>query len=281
MNKRLAIVLSTSFVFIAAIVLGGFFSFNNIKAAGVNVGTSAFVCLIIYAVILFLLTLITFLYNFDIVYDDNWYYAYIGILLLLLCVAIWGNVEGDKLLYKEEIINNFSRKYFVVLLTSMIPTTIGVGAYHIYMLCDRSEIDEDSKYIFYFIPHMFIVFIYVVFYLLSQFLKGGVYHTVYAIICLILAGGFAFIFFKFPNALSELFITYSEYKESQKQEYSSYEEQDIADSSSIYKTLETKIIPTFFNKTGENNYSEEWMEIMKQSILTTGGKYSTARMLVD
>ena len=64
-------------------------------------------------------------------------------------------------------------------------------------------------------------------------------------------------------------------------EYNTYSEQDMADSSSIYKTLETKIIPTFFNKTGENNYSEEWMEIMKQSILTTGGKYSTARMLVD
>ena len=64
-------------------------------------------------------------------------------------------------------------------------------------------------------------------------------------------------------------------------EYNTYSEQDIADSSSIYKTLETKIIPTFFNKTGENNYSEEWMEIMKQSIMTTGGKYSTARMLVD
>ena len=64
-------------------------------------------------------------------------------------------------------------------------------------------------------------------------------------------------------------------------EYNSYSEQDIADSSSIYKTLETKIIPTFFNKDQENSYSEEWMEIMKQSILTTGGKYSTARMLVD
>ena len=64
-------------------------------------------------------------------------------------------------------------------------------------------------------------------------------------------------------------------------EYTSYTEQDIADSSSIYKTLETKIIPTFFNKADGNRYSEEWMEIMKQSIITTGGKYSTARMLVD
>ena len=64
-------------------------------------------------------------------------------------------------------------------------------------------------------------------------------------------------------------------------EYTSYTEQDIADSSSIYKTLETKIIPTFFNKVEGSKYSEEWMEIMKQSIITTGGKYSTARMLVD
>ena len=64
-------------------------------------------------------------------------------------------------------------------------------------------------------------------------------------------------------------------------EYTSYTEQDIADSASIYKTLENKIIPMFFNKPQKNGYSEEWMETMKQSILTTGGKYSTARMLVD
>ena len=64
-------------------------------------------------------------------------------------------------------------------------------------------------------------------------------------------------------------------------EYSSYTEQDIADSASIYKTLETKIIPMYFNKNGKNSYSEQWMETMKQSIITTGGKYSTARMLVD
>ncbi len=65
------------------------------------------------------------------------------------------------------------------------------------------------------------------------------------------------------------------------QEYQSYVEQDIADSQSIYKTLENKIIPTFFNRASENEPSEEWMKIMKQSIITTGGKYSTARMLVD
>ena len=64
-------------------------------------------------------------------------------------------------------------------------------------------------------------------------------------------------------------------------EYNSYAEQDSADSQSMYKTLETKIIPTFFDRPSENKPSEEWMKIMKQSIITTGGKYSTARMLVD
>ena len=64
-------------------------------------------------------------------------------------------------------------------------------------------------------------------------------------------------------------------------EFTSYNEQDLADSQSIYKTLETKIVPTFFNRPSEKEPSSEWMEIMKQSIITTGGKYSTARMLVD
>ncbi len=64
------------------------------------------------------------------------------------------------------------------------------------------------------------------------------------------------------------------------QEYNSYQEQDIADSQSMYKTLETKIIPMFYDRQ-ENGISEKWMETMKNSIITTGGKYSTARMLVD
>lgn len=64
-------------------------------------------------------------------------------------------------------------------------------------------------------------------------------------------------------------------------EFASYTEQDKVDSQSIYKTLETKIIPAFFDRPEENKPSPEWMEIMKRSIITTGGKYSTARMLVD
>ena len=64
------------------------------------------------------------------------------------------------------------------------------------------------------------------------------------------------------------------------QEYESYHEQDIADSQSIYKTLENKIIPMFYDR-NNNGISERWLETMKNSIMTTGGKYSTARMLVD
>ena len=63
-------------------------------------------------------------------------------------------------------------------------------------------------------------------------------------------------------------------------EYSSYEEQDIADSNSIYYTLENKIIPAYYDK-DRNGISKSWMEYMKNSIMTTAGKYSTARMLVD
>ena len=64
------------------------------------------------------------------------------------------------------------------------------------------------------------------------------------------------------------------------QEYTSYQEQDIADSESIYRTLENKIIPMFFDR-NEQGISDRWVETMKNSIITTGGKYSTSRMLVD
>ena len=64
------------------------------------------------------------------------------------------------------------------------------------------------------------------------------------------------------------------------QEYSSYQEQDAADSESIYRTLENKIIPMFFDR-NEQGISDKWVDTMKNSIITTGGNYSTARMLVD
>lgn len=63
-------------------------------------------------------------------------------------------------------------------------------------------------------------------------------------------------------------------------EYYSYEEQDIADSESLYRTLENKIIPAYYNQ-DKKGISKQWLELMKNSIASTGGKYSTARMLVD
>ena len=63
-------------------------------------------------------------------------------------------------------------------------------------------------------------------------------------------------------------------------EYVSYEEQDKADSESMYYTLEKKIIPMYYSK-DQNGISSKWIETMKNSITSTGGKYSTARMLVD
>ena len=63
-------------------------------------------------------------------------------------------------------------------------------------------------------------------------------------------------------------------------EYNSYQEQDAADSQSLYKTLETKIVPIFYDR-NNNNIPDKWVEIMKNSIMTTGGKYSTSRMLID
>ncbi len=63
-------------------------------------------------------------------------------------------------------------------------------------------------------------------------------------------------------------------------EYDSYEIQDNADSSSIYNTLENKIIPMYYEK-GNNGLSDKWIQMMKNSIMSTGGKYSTSRMVCE
>ena len=48
----------------------------------------------------------------------------------------------------------------------------------------------------------------------------------------------------------------------------------------MYRTLEEKVIPVYYEK-DMNGLSKKWLALMKNSIITTGGKYSTARMLVD
>ena len=64
------------------------------------------------------------------------------------------------------------------------------------------------------------------------------------------------------------------------EDYESYEIQDKADSEDIYTTLENKIIPTYY-KRDENDIPNDWIKIMKNSIISTGGRFSTSRMLVD
>ena len=63
-------------------------------------------------------------------------------------------------------------------------------------------------------------------------------------------------------------------------EYQNYEEQDDSDAKSLYDTLESKIIPMYYDK-NEKGYSDEWLKMMKNCIISNAGKYSTARMLED
>lgn len=63
-------------------------------------------------------------------------------------------------------------------------------------------------------------------------------------------------------------------------DYDNYEIQDNEDSQSIYNILENKIIPIYYEK-DENGISNKWVDLMKNSIMSTGGKYSSSRMLVD
>ncbi len=63
-------------------------------------------------------------------------------------------------------------------------------------------------------------------------------------------------------------------------DYDSYESQDLSDSDSLYNTLENKIVPIYYNRNQEG-ISDEWLTIMKNSIISTGAKYSTSRMVID
>ena len=64
------------------------------------------------------------------------------------------------------------------------------------------------------------------------------------------------------------------------EKYQSYEAQDDADSRSIYDTLENKIIPMYYEK-DESGLSDTWIRIMKNTIESNSGRFSTARMLED
>ena len=63
-------------------------------------------------------------------------------------------------------------------------------------------------------------------------------------------------------------------------EYENYEIQDNYDSESLYNTLENKISQIYYEK-NEEGISEKWLEVMKNSIVSNGAKFSTARMLTE
>ncbi len=63
-------------------------------------------------------------------------------------------------------------------------------------------------------------------------------------------------------------------------EYQTYDEQDEEDAKSLYNTLENKIIPMYYDK-NEKGYSDDWVTMMKNCVVSNAGKFSTARMLQD
>ena len=66
----------------------------------------------------------------------------------------------------------------------------------------------------------------------------------------------------------------------QNKDYDNYEIKDKADSDSLYDILEHKVIPTYYDK-NEKGIPTKWVELMKNSIMSTGGRFSTSRMLID
>lgn len=65
------------------------------------------------------------------------------------------------------------------------------------------------------------------------------------------------------------------------EEYTNYEEQEIIESDAIYDTLENVITNTFYERTGYNSVPEKWVTLMKNSIKTIAGNFSTMRMIKD
>ena len=65
------------------------------------------------------------------------------------------------------------------------------------------------------------------------------------------------------------------------EEYANGEEQDSLEADALYEQLEQVIVPKFYDRVGFNKIPERWIEMMKNSIRTNAGKFSTSRMLKD
>ncbi|NJP06075.1 MAG: glycosyltransferase family 1 protein [Chloroflexaceae bacterium] len=64
-------------------------------------------------------------------------------------------------------------------------------------------------------------------------------------------------------------------------EYTSNEEQDQHDAQSLYDTLESQVIPLFFDQRDSADVPNEWVQVCKEAIVTVTPQYSTRRMLSE
>ncbi len=61
-------------------------------------------------------------------------------------------------------------------------------------------------------------------------------------------------------------------------DYASREEEDLVESQALYDALERDVIPTFYDH-GKKDYSSNWVNMMKSSIIMGGKDFSSHRML--
>jgi starch phosphorylase len=66
----------------------------------------------------------------------------------------------------------------------------------------------------------------------------------------------------------------------QEKEYASLEEQDTEDARSLYATLESSIVPLYYDR-GASGVPEGWVAVMKEAIKTVAPNFSTQRMVQD
>ena len=66
----------------------------------------------------------------------------------------------------------------------------------------------------------------------------------------------------------------------EEREYGSQEEQDAADSESLYRTLEEALIPLYYDR-DEMDVPRGWVRVMKEAITTVAPQFSTQRMVQD
>ncbi|OGJ89984.1 MAG: hypothetical protein A2248_10320 [Candidatus Raymondbacteria bacterium RIFOXYA2_FULL_49_16] len=66
----------------------------------------------------------------------------------------------------------------------------------------------------------------------------------------------------------------------ERKEFKNPERQDIVDCESLYETLESEIIPTYYSR-NSNGVPEKWVKKMKRSLITVTSEFNTHRMLRD